>query len=138
MSINTTPNDLKDTDNKKGHVAQGPPIPYVLVTSRLKTSMPTESIKVKLTATGYLICLEVFEDRDYKMYLKQLIILQRLQATKGVEEKLLLATEELKEKNKILKTLRKSHTMETREAKQLHLMEVSAAKSQVIEQQTVT
>jgi hypothetical protein len=64
--------------------------------------------------------------------------LQHLQTTKGVEEKLLLATKELGERNKIPKTLCKSRTRETLEAKELHLLEVSKAESQVIEQQTVT
>ncbi len=41
------------------------------------------------------------------------------------------------EKNKILTMLRKSCTRETCETKELHLLEVSKAQSQVIEQQTV-
>jgi hypothetical protein len=69
MSINTTPNNLKDTGCKNGHVAQHPPIPFVPVTSILKTSTSMESIKVKLDAASDLICLEVFENRDNKKYL---------------------------------------------------------------------
>jgi hypothetical protein len=64
--------------------------------------------------------------------------LQHLQAAKGVKEKLLLATKELTEKNKILRTLCKLHTRETHEAKELCFLEVSEAESQVMEQQTVT
>jgi hypothetical protein len=105
ISINTTPKDLKDTDCKKGHVVQWPPTPYVPVTSILKTSTLTESIKVKLNAASNLICLEVFEDGDKETYLRNLMTLQHLQATKGVEEKLLLARRELVDKNKILKVL---------------------------------
>jgi hypothetical protein len=75
MSINTTPDNLKGTHYKKEHVAQLPPIPYVPVTSILKTSTLTELIKVKLNTGGNLIHLEVFEDRDDKKYLKHLMTL---------------------------------------------------------------
>ncbi len=64
MSINTTPEDLKDMDCKKGHVAQWPPILFMPVTSILKTSILAVTIKVKLNASGNDICLGVFEDRD--------------------------------------------------------------------------
>jgi hypothetical protein len=129
MSIKSTPENLKDTDCKKGYVAQQPPIPYMPVTSLLKTSTSAELIKVKLIAAGNLICLEVFEDGNHNRYLKHLMTLQQLMATKGVEEKLLLATRELGDKNKILKTLRKLRTRETREAKEHHLLKVSKAES---------
>ncbi len=120
-------------DCKKGHVAQWHPIPYVPVTSILKTSTSTKSIKVKLKAAGDLICLEVFEDGDNNKYLKHLMTLQCLQATKGVEEKLLLLKRELGNKNKILKALRKLLSRETLVAKKLHLLEISMAESQVKE-----
>jgi hypothetical protein len=64
--------------------------------------------------------------------------LQSLQAAKGVEEKLLLATRELVNKNKILKVLCKLHTEKIREAKELCLLEIFEAESQVIEQQSLT
>jgi hypothetical protein len=51
-----------------------------------------------------------------------------------LQEKLLLA---LEEKNKILKLLCKSRTREICEAKELLLLEVSEAESQVIEQQSL-
>jgi hypothetical protein len=60
--------------------------------------------------------------------------LQHLQAMKGVEERLILITRELGDKNKILKALCKLCTGETNEAKELHLLEVTNAESQVIEQ----
>ncbi len=122
-----TPDDLKDTGCKKEHVAQWPPIPYMPVTSVLKTSTLTESIRVNLNFAGNLICLVFFEDRDNKKYLKRLMTLQHLQATKGVEEKLLLATRELGDKNKILKVLPKLRAREIIEAKELSLMEISKA-----------
>ncbi len=59
--------------------------------------------------------------------------LKQLQATMDAEERLLLATRELGDKNKILKVLCKLRTRETHEAKELHLLEVSEAESQVIE-----
>jgi hypothetical protein len=108
------------------------------VTSILKTSTLAESIKVEPNAADKLICLEVFEDGDNKKYMKHLMTLQQLMATKGVEEKLLLTTRELAEKNKILKALHKSHTGETHEAKKFHLLEISEAESQVIEIQSLT
>jgi hypothetical protein len=99
-----------DTICKKRHVVQWPPILYMPVTSLLKSSTSTESIKVRLNVVGDLICLDVFEDGDNNMYLKHLMTLHHLQSTKGVEEKLLLATKELTEKNKILEMLCKLHT----------------------------
>jgi hypothetical protein len=137
MSINTTPDDLKDTNCEKGHVAQWPPIPYVLVTSTLKTSTLMESIKVKLNMAGNLIRLGIFEDGDTKKYLKHLMIHQHLQATKGVEERLLLLTRELGDKNKILKVLCRIRTRETCKAKELCLLEVSKAEFHFIEQQSL-
>ncbi len=80
------------------------------VTSILKISTSVESIKVKLNEVGNLISLKVFEDGDNKKYMKHLMTLQWLMATK---EKLLLVTRELVEKNKNLKTLCKLHTGET-------------------------
>jgi hypothetical protein len=127
MSINSTPNNLKDTNCKKGHVAQWPPIPYLPVTSILKTSTSTESLKVKLNTAGNLICMEVIKDRDNKKYMKHLMTIQRLQGTKGVDEKLLLTMRELVDKNKILKALSKLRTRETCEAKELCLLEIYKA-----------
>jgi hypothetical protein len=103
------------------------------VTSILKTSTLVVTIKVKLNATGNEICLEVFEDVDNKKYLKHLMTLQHLQATKGMEKKLLIASRELVNKNKILNALCKLHTLVTCEAKELCLMEIPKAKSQLID-----
>jgi hypothetical protein len=78
------------------------------VTSILKIFTLIESIKVKLNGAGNLICLEVFEEGDNSKYLKLLMTIQQLQARMGhVEEKQLLATRELGEKNKILEVLHK-------------------------------
>jgi hypothetical protein len=103
---------------QEGHVAQRPPITYVPLTSVLTTSTLAELIKVKLNTAGDLIRLENFEDGDNQKNLNHLMTLQQLMATKDVEEKLLLATSKLGEKNK-------------HEAKELHLLEISKAESQV-------
>jgi hypothetical protein len=105
----TTPYNLKDTNCKKGQVAQQPPIPCIPVTSILKISTSTELIKNKLNVAGDLIRLEGFEDGDKKKYVKHLMTLQHLQATKGLEEKLALVMRKLGDKNMILKVLRKLH-----------------------------
>ena len=83
---------------------------------------------------GQLICLEVFEDGDNKKYVKHLMTLQCPQAMEGVKEMLLLVTRELGNKKQILKALCKLRTGKTHEAKELHLLEVTNAESQVIEQ----
>jgi hypothetical protein len=66
MKVNTAQEDLQDSDCKKGHVAQRLPILYVPVTSVFKTSTSTESIKVKLNVTDYLICLEILRTGTMK------------------------------------------------------------------------
>ncbi len=135
--MNTAPNNLKNTICKKGHVVQRLLVPYVLITSILTMSTSIELIWIKLNMVGYPIFLEVFEDRYNEKYLKYLMTLQCLIVTEGVEEKLLLATRELQDKNKILKALRKLCTGETLDAKELHLMEISEAEAQVIDQQAL-
>ncbi len=83
MSVNKTPDNLKDTNCGKGLLAQWPPIPYVPVTSILTTSALTELIKVKLNAAGDLICLEVSEEGDNKKYQKYLMTLPASTSYKG-------------------------------------------------------
>jgi hypothetical protein len=105
VSVNTTPDNLWE-----GTCGATTAHPLHAGHKHFHDLTSMESNKVKLNAAGNLISLEVFEDGDNKKYLKQLMTLQHLQATKGVAEKLLLATKELREKNKILKTIRKSGT----------------------------
>jgi hypothetical protein len=82
--------------------------------------------------------VEVFEDEDNNKYPKHLMTIQHLQATKGAAEKLLLATKESGEKNKILKMHCKPGTEANCEAKELHVLDISKAESQVVEQKMVT
>jgi hypothetical protein len=91
MSSNLSPNDLRDTNCKKKHVALQPPILYRPVKSVPHSSLSTKSIKVTL-ASGNLMCLEVYNEGDNEKYLKHIMALNCQQKDKGPERQLLEAT----------------------------------------------
>ena len=86
MSSNLVPKDLKDTNCKKGDVAQQPPVPYAPVKSILPSSS-NKSVKVKLPSDNH-IKIDMFEGRDNEKYIKHIKPYDCLGKEKGLNAKL--------------------------------------------------
>jgi hypothetical protein len=72
ITSSKTPKGLKDSECKKGHVSNRPPIPYVPPTELLQTKDSTETLKIKLSE-GAVFSMGIFARGSPEEYLQHIV-----------------------------------------------------------------
>ena len=80
------PNDLKDTDCKKGQISQRRPVAYTKFKYKHKTA-ESNKIKLRLPSGDQITCALVKDMLDTKNYVKHLMLFDRIMEEKKLDAK---------------------------------------------------
>jgi hypothetical protein len=138
LSMSSTPTsyELSDTDCKKGHVTQRPPIPYAVSKNGLLVSTLRETIKIKMPKGESKQSL-LGSGVGGEEYVKHLMSFFRFMEKKGYEADLKAASKVTLGATTALKKLAKAQHGEKDPAKAERLTRVEAAKVRLIEAKIV-
>ncbi len=96
---------LKDSECKKGHLGNRPPIPYVPPTDLLQAKDKTENLKVKLPDAS-VFSMTIFAKGSPEDYLQHLIAVLRLINQKGLDALIVPHNKEMKSASAALGALK--------------------------------
>jgi hypothetical protein len=116
MSSTPLSYELSDTDCKKGHVTQRPPIPYAVSKNGLLVSTSRETVKMK-TPEGESKQSLLGDGADWEEYMKHLMSFFRFMEKKGYKADLEAASKVILGTTTALKKLSKAQHGEKDPAK---------------------
>ncbi len=132
MSSTPTSYELSDTDCKKGHVTQQPPIPYAVSKNDLLMSTSRETVKIKMPEGEFKQSL-LGNGADGEEYVEHLMSFFHFMEKKGYKADLEVASKVTLGMTTALKKLAKAQHGEKDPSKAKRLTRVKAVKERLIE-----